>query len=262
VEQGGDMSFLENLVTGAAGGLLGLAGTSMTNAQNKEINEQNIAFQRETNAKNEALMRESWARDDNAVQRRAKDLAAAGMSPLLAEGSAAGNASVVSMSSPKSNQIVQKSGMEGAISGLYQGIMAQQSYMDMIARQQQVIINQGSLQLQQREQDNRDKAAKLSRELASIGLKYEDQIKLAQLYNQNIINESSTYNLSESKRRELRTNDTVDPWIKRIEGAANLASDAARGITKTVNTVNEKTGRNATLRDLFERSEYYRKGGK
>lgn len=45
--------------------------------------------QEETNKKNEELMRESWAREDNAVQRRKNDLIAAGFSPTLAAGSAA-----------------------------------------------------------------------------------------------------------------------------------------------------------------------------
>ena len=106
------MSFLENLIVGATGGLLGLAGTAATNAANKDIAEMNIDYQKETNEKNETLMRESWGRDDTAVQRRTKDLVAAGMSPILAAGSAAGNTGMVSMTAPKSNQVVQKSGLD------------------------------------------------------------------------------------------------------------------------------------------------------
>ena len=94
---------------GMIGSLLGtglqVGADVLINKANREhetwLNEQNIAFQRETNAKNEALMRESWLRDDNAVQRRTKDLEAAGMSPLLAAGSAAGNSGTVSMQSPE-----------------------------------------------------------------------------------------------------------------------------------------------------------------
>lgn len=44
---------------------------------------------KKTNAYNEALMRESWQREDNAVQRRVEDLKNAGLSPLLAAGDAA-----------------------------------------------------------------------------------------------------------------------------------------------------------------------------
>lgn len=63
----------------------------------RQMNKANLKYQRERDAKNEALMRESWVRDDNAVSRRAADLQSAGISPLMAAGAAAANSGPVSM---------------------------------------------------------------------------------------------------------------------------------------------------------------------
>lgn len=190
------------LIEAGIGGLLGLAGTKSTNEANERIAEKNIAFQRETNAQNEMLMRESWGRDDNAVQRRTKDLVAAGMSPLLAAGSAAGNSGIVSMKAPESHQVVQQSGLAGAVSGIYQGLLAQQTQMDMLARQQQVLIAQGSLGIQAREQENRNKTADINNLIGLTGLKYEDLLKLGELAKLRADTEKS---VAEKKRTEVET---------------------------------------------------------
>lgn len=85
------------------GGALGLVSAGIDAGTDIYVNNKNLDYQRETNLKNEALMRESWAREDNAVQRRVADLKKAGLSPTLAAGSSAASGSPVSMVAPKSS---------------------------------------------------------------------------------------------------------------------------------------------------------------
>lgn len=77
-------------------------------AYQREANEANLAYQREANAQNIALQREAWAREDNATQRRVSDLTAAGLSPVLAAGSAASSSSPVKIESLHQNPIVNE----------------------------------------------------------------------------------------------------------------------------------------------------------
>ena len=127
------------------GGLSAGAGIlqNQTNAAAIEAtNKANLQATRETNAQNLALTHEAWARDDNAVQRRTADLRAAGMSPLLAAGSSAGNTNPATMSAPQF--AAKRYDYSQMMNGINQGIALAQSSMQQEAAEQQISMSRTS----------------------------------------------------------------------------------------------------------------------
>lgn len=85
------------IIDGIIGGFTGLVDTAV----NASIASQNLGFQKDTLAYQKDLQKQLFAREDNAVQRRAADLEAAGLSKTLAAGSAAGAGEYVPISTPQ-----------------------------------------------------------------------------------------------------------------------------------------------------------------
>lgn len=78
-----------------------IISTSINAGINKQIADQNLAYQKENLEYQKALQQTIFQREDNAVQRRAKDLQNAGLSKTLAAGQGAGAGAVVSTQAPQ-----------------------------------------------------------------------------------------------------------------------------------------------------------------
>ncbi len=86
------MDFVNILNPVATG--LGFISNTVANGLNYKLQKDNLAYQKE-------LQQIMFGREDNAVQRRVSDLRKAGLSPVLAAGSAASAGPVISTSAPQ-----------------------------------------------------------------------------------------------------------------------------------------------------------------
>lgn len=110
-------------IIGAIAGAASAGASQIATGINLWQQQQNLDYQKDTT-------KQQWVRDDTAVQRRAADLEAAGLSKTLAAGSSAGNTPAIRTEAPQvDTQNLGFDKMAGAAQ-LYMGLMSQKSQID------------------------------------------------------------------------------------------------------------------------------------
>lgn len=117
------------MAAGIAGGL-GALGTNMIASGDLSLNRsqaiKNQRWQERTALLNLALQDAAWKREDTAVQRRVQDLRAAGLSPVLAAGSAAQSSSPIRVEAPR-RELVWSKFQNPDVAGLINSLLLTQA---------------------------------------------------------------------------------------------------------------------------------------
>lgn len=142
---------LSAVIAGAAVGaslLDTIVGNQSAN-KNYKLGKATLEWQKEMQAK-------AWEREDNAVQRRAADLKAAGMSPVLAAGQGAQASSPIQVSTPRYER---RGGLSDAFGS---GFNAVRAYQELVASNESIAYTQAQKELtkQQTKSVQLDQAAK------------------------------------------------------------------------------------------------------
>lgn len=189
----------------------------------------NYGLQKQTNIKNEELLRESWARDDNAMQRARKDAEAAGFSPLAAIGNSLGNTNPTAMNAPEINTSGVTTGYESA-------------------KQRQLENKKYKLEKTMVEQQIEDAKE------GTRGIKLDNDLK-EQTFNTKVMQEVATLSelrkknditdaqywayLADMKARGI-TNDFIDTMIKQKEAGYDATEQTANKINADLNTQEQR----------------------
>lgn len=164
----------------AIGAGLNLFGGLFSNVTNRLIARENLQYQREANAQNIAFQQReneiTREREDNAVQRAAADMTAAGLSKTLAAGNPA---SAQSMSAPQTQALHDSYKYESAL-----------QKMDVARLLQNMAVQQKELDMQQKKNDA--EVGLINAQTAGVNLnngtfmenfRNEQNLKMAQTFN-------------------------------------------------------------------------------
>lgn len=199
------------LALGSAGlgGLIN-TGYGIYNSKRNYHQQQNL---QEYNAE---LQQQIFAREDNATQRRVADLKAAGLSPVIAAGSAAGSGGIVSTAAPQHQQV----DASNTINEILQAITMSKTFE---ATDAQIALNKAQIKTQEGTQN----------------LQQMDAIK--KLYETDMI---GTRTQSEKQRQ------AINAWNMKI-AKASLTPVGSGGSTDVLNTAGGILGKILTYKKPY-----------
>lgn len=224
----------------------GLVGGAVSYFGGKSANDANIAMQRQTNIENADMMYKSWNREDNAVVRRVQDLQNAGLSPVLAAGSAAGASSPIKMEAPRGEDYTSP-----AAANAIQGVLAasQVSKTDMDNRRTANEIGKISAETSNTMQNTL--ATKQNMEIQNIMTAYQTKAIDAQTMKTRIDAMVAKFNAEIAK---------IDAEKAKVTGVTPSSSGTAKNVSDATNFGKkflEKLNPYANQQDLM--NEYYQK---
>lgn len=136
---------IDDIAAAAIGGSILDAGVSLwNNKRNIDFAKQNLSWQKH-------VQETTWNREDNAVQRRAADLKAAGFNPLLAAGGAASSGQAVATTAPQGNMKTNFAETAIALARAQNDISMTRSQQELLKQQADVTRQNADLLRMQKE---------------------------------------------------------------------------------------------------------------
>lgn len=129
-------------------GLLGFGASMYGHSQNRQNDMLNYELQKENLEYQKWAQQHTWEREDNAIQRRVADLQAAGLSPVLAAGSAAQTSQPIATTAPERKYRDPSAAIMNAINIMTQGVNIRRTAAEAELTEEKVRSEQQSRDIQ------------------------------------------------------------------------------------------------------------------